>query len=283
MCALEEMGWLLEFVTSRVWRCAKWATYQAVARPYAGPEELRCFARACDSTAQWTAYGMAVLSFTCLLRVGEGTPSGVAGAVEGAWGFTPLNVTHTSSEGSGGATTQGMAAMDGPRGIHISGPAGTLLPTRGGLPPNGHGDPPQGMCERPRAVACVEEGWVGGLALVGFTGQMALWGHWMSESVAAHYGDAPDDFSVADNVELPWPSARGGMEWERRVVSLKDMFPWELLALCVREKDVGQEEVLGGWRDAEATAESRAGRSRREEGGGGGGQGDSQPAGGGWH
>ena len=63
--------------------------------------------------------------------------------------------------------------MVGPRGIHISGTAGTLLPVRGDLPPNGHGDRPQRMCKRPRAVACMEEGWVGDLALVGFTGQMA--------------------------------------------------------------------------------------------------------------
>ena len=72
------------------------------------------------------------------------------------------------------------------------------------------------------------------------------------------------------------------MEWEWRVVSLKDMFPGELLTLCVREKDVGPDEVLGGWRDAEATAESRADRSRGDDGGGGGGaQGDSQPTRGG--
>ena len=76
MRALEEMGWLPEFVTGRVWRCAKWATSQAVAHPYAGLEELRSFARACDGRAQWTAYGMAVLSFTCLLRTagGRGNP-----------------------------------------------------------------------------------------------------------------------------------------------------------------------------------------------------------------
>ena len=98
---------------------------------------------------------------------------------------------------------------------------------------------------------------------------LAWWGRSMSESVAAHYDDARDDFIVADNVELPWPSARGGMEWEWRVVSLKDMFPVELLALCVREKDVGPEEVLGGTRDAEAAAESSADRSRRDDGGGG--------------
>ena len=34
----------------RVWRCRKWAKSLAVARPYAGLEELRNFARACDST-----------------------------------------------------------------------------------------------------------------------------------------------------------------------------------------------------------------------------------------
>ena len=66
-----------------------------------------------------------------------------------------------------------MAAMIVPRGIHISGPAGTILSTRGGLPPNGHGDRPQRMCQRPRAWACVEDGWVGGLALLAFTSQMA--------------------------------------------------------------------------------------------------------------
>ena len=54
--------------------------------------------------------------------------------------------------------------------------------------------------------------------------------------------------------------------------------PGELLALCVRDKDVGPEEDLGGYRDAEATAESRADRGRRDDGGE---QGDRQPAGGG--
>ena len=86
MHALEEMGWLPEFVTGRVWRCPKWATSQAVARPYTGLEELRSFARACDGRAQWMAYGMAVLSSTCLLRVGEAAPIRRGGSVEGAWG-----------------------------------------------------------------------------------------------------------------------------------------------------------------------------------------------------
>ena len=90
---------------------------------------------------------------------------------------------------------------------------------------------------------------------------LAWWGRWMSDSVAAHYGDATDNFIAADNVKLLWPNARGDLEWEWGV-SLKDMSPGELLALCVREKDVGPEEDLGGWRDAEATAESRAHNGR---------------------
>ena len=51
---------------------------------------------------------------------------------------------------------------------------------------------------------------------------------------------------MADNVELPWPSAQGGMEWEWRVVSLGDVFPEEILASCVPDKDLGPEEELGG-------------------------------------
>ena len=43
----------------------------------------------------------------------------------------------------------------------------------------------------------------------------------MSESVTAHYGDAPDDFVLADNVELPWPSAQGDMEWSGEWYPLK--------------------------------------------------------------
>ena len=85
--AWEEMGWLPEFVTGRVWSCAKWATSQAVARPYAGLEALRSFARACDGRAQWTAYGMAVLSFTCLLRVGEAAPIRRGGSHARSLGF----------------------------------------------------------------------------------------------------------------------------------------------------------------------------------------------------
>ena len=97
----------------------------------------------------------------------------------------------------------------------------------------------------------------------------------MCESVAAHYGDAPDDLVVADYVELPWHSSRGGMQWEWRVVSLKDIFPGELLALCVQVRDVGPEEELGGWRSGDGDAGSRARPEQCETGPE---QGGGQPA-----
>ena len=72
--ALEDMGWLPAFVSRRVWRCAKWAPTEPALRPYAGLDDLRNFALACTERPQWTVYGMAVLAFTCLLRVGEAAP-----------------------------------------------------------------------------------------------------------------------------------------------------------------------------------------------------------------
>ena len=56
-----------ELISSQVWRCAKWATSEAVVWPYAGLEELGAFALARDGRAQRTVYGMAVLSLTCPL------------------------------------------------------------------------------------------------------------------------------------------------------------------------------------------------------------------------
>ena len=75
---------------------------------------------------------------------------------------------------------------------------------------------------------------------------LAWWGCWLCESVAAQWGKAPDDVVVDDNVVLPWPGKAGGMEWELKVVTLRDIFPGELLALCVLDTDVGPDGKFGG-------------------------------------
>ena len=244
MRALQDMGLLPAFITGTVWRYTKWATFEAVAHPYAYLERLRSFARACDGRAQWPVYGMAVVSFTCLPRVGEAAPIKRGGSRSRGLGFhTGKYDPHFVRRKLGSylrawlrwLDREGSTSARRHTSVHKGPPtsrwswqmpsADVKAPTRGGMRGGGVG-----------RQACAS--WV-----CRSDGSLCL-DRWMPESVAAHYGDAAHDFAVADNVELPWPIAQGDMAWEWRVLSLKDMFPGELLALFVRERDVGPEEDL---------------------------------------
>ena len=192
MRALEEMGWLPEFVTGRVWRCAKWSTSQAVARPYAGLEELGSFARGCDGRAQWTVYGMAVLSFTCLLRVGEAAPIRRGGSC--SWGggcHTVTSDAHFALRKPGGYgrawTVRGPRPQSHWRTFARKGPPTSRWSWQ---PPSAAVKAPTRNGTRGRGSAALR--WLGLPVRL-----LAWWGRWMSELVAAHYGDAPNDFVVA--------------------------------------------------------------------------------------
>ena len=175
-----------------------------MACPYAGLKELRRFARACDGKAQWTAYGMAVLSFTCLLRVGEAAPIRRGGSRARGLGFHTVkcdpHFVRRKLGSYGGAWL---------RWLDREGSTSAL--------PLAHFCP-QGVAYLQMVMATTLSGsasaharwhaWRrGGSAALRWLGLpirwLAWWGRWMSESVAAHYGDAPNDFIVADNVELP--------------------------------------------------------------------------------
>ena len=214
MRALEGMGWLPEFVTSRGWRCAKWSTSQAVARPYAGLEELRDFARACDGRAQWTVYGMAVVSFTFLLRVGEAAPIKRGGSCSRGLGFHTVKFgPHFVRQRMGNYGRSWLRWLD----REGSTSAVPLVHFR----PQGSSYLQIVMATALSGCASAHARWHawrrGGSAALRWlrlpARWLAWWGHWMSESLAAHYGDAPDDFVMADNVELLWSSAEGDMEW----------------------------------------------------------------------
>ena len=58
-----------------------------MARPYAGLDELKAFTVAYEGRTHCTVYGMAVLSFTCLLRVGEAAPIRRGGSCSRGLGF----------------------------------------------------------------------------------------------------------------------------------------------------------------------------------------------------
>ena len=62
--ALEDMGWITQMVTKKVWQCNKQPKHQDTTRPHAGLEELCLFAQVCTSRNQWKVCAMAAISFT---------------------------------------------------------------------------------------------------------------------------------------------------------------------------------------------------------------------------
>ena len=106
--ALEDMGWLPAFVSSWIWRCAKWVWTVAVVQPYAGLGELRTFALACTCMAQWPAFS----GWVRWHHSGAGAPEA------GVGDFTPLSVTH-ASHGDEWERTAGLGSASlMPRGPH---------------------------------------------------------------------------------------------------------------------------------------------------------------------
>ena len=158
--------------------------------PYACMEELRTFARACDGRAHRTVYGMAVLSFTCLLWVGEAAPIRRGGSRSRGLGFHTVKcdphfirrklgsygrawLRWLDHEGSTSAIPLAHFCPQGSAYLQV-----VMSTTLSG-------------CESAQARW---HAWRrGGSAALRWLGLpvrwLAWWGHWMSESVAAHYGD----------------------------------------------------------------------------------------------
>ena len=92
---------------------------------------------------------------------------------------------------------------------------------------------------------------------------LAWWGRWLSETVAVHYADAPDDFVVTSEAVLPWPADNPTGEFVWHTVSLRDVFPRELLELCV--PDAHEPPKWGD--DGDGSAEGRGGSCPGESAG----------------
>ena len=236
--ALEDMGWLPAFVSRRVWRCAKWAPTEPALRPYAGLDDLRNFALACTERPQWTVYGMAVLAFTCLLQVGEAAPLRRGGSRCRGLAFRTVKVAPRIVRrrlgkyaqawlgwlDAKGATSAVVGAQFCPQG-----PAYMQSVMAAAL---GGSDNPHARWHAWRRGGSAALRWIG-LPIK----WLAWWGRWLSETVAVHYADAPDDFVVTSEAVLPWPSDDPTGEFVWRAVSLRDVFPRELLELCAPDAD----------------------------------------------
>ena len=273
--ALEDMGWLPAFVSRRVWRCAKWAPTEPALRPYAGLDDLRNFALACTERPQWTVYGMAVLAFTCLLRVGEAAPLRRGGSRCRGLAFRTVKVAPRivrrrlgkyAQERLGwldatGATSAVVGAQFCPQG-----PAFMQSVMAAAL---GGSDNPHARWHAWRRGGSAALRWLG-LPIK----WLAWWGRWLSETVAVHYADAPDDFVVTTEAVLPWPPDNHAGEFVWRAVSLRDVFPKELLELCAPDADEppqwggdgdGSAGGRGGSCPGESASPAAAGAAGRED------------------
>ena len=273
--ALEDMGWLPAFVSRRVWRCAKWAPTEPALRPYAGLDDLRNFALACTERPQWTVYGMAVLAFTCLLRVGEAAPLRRGGSRCRGLAFRTVKVAPRTVRrrlgkyarewlgwlDATGATSAVVGAQFCPQG-----PAFMQSVMAAAL---GGSDNPHARWHAWRRGGSAALRWLG-LPIK----WLAWWGRWLSETVAVHYADAPDDFVVTTEAVLPWPPDNHAGEFVWRAVSLRDVFPKELLELCAPDADEppqwggdgdGSAGGRGGSCPGESASPAAAGAAGRED------------------
>ena len=231
--ALEDMGWLPAFVSCWVWRCAKWAPTEPALRPYAGLDDLRNFALACMERPQLAVYGMELLAFTCLLRVGEAAPLRRGGSPCRGLAFRTVKVApHIVRRRFGKYAQEWLGWLDAKGATFavvgaqfcLQGPAFMQSVMAAAL---GGSDNPHARWHAWRRGGSAALRWLG-LPIK----WLVWWGRWLSETVAVHYADAPDDFVVTTEAVLPWPSDDPTREFLWRAVSLRDVFPRELLELC---------------------------------------------------
>ena len=201
LLALEDLGRIPHMVTNKVWQCSRQPKERDATRPYAGLEELRLLAQVCSSHDQWTLFAMAAISFTCLLRVGEASPLRRGGSrAKGLLFITVKNDPRLVVRALGawprawlkwldkeGWTGAAYTALICPQGAHY------------------HQEILAWSLQGAEAESVQWNAWRrGGAAAVRWLGlsvpHLAWWGRRLSESVTAEYGDAPNDFSVADNV-----------------------------------------------------------------------------------
>ena len=199
---------------------------------------------------------MAVLAFTCLLRVGEAAPLRRGGSRCRGLAFRTVKVAPRivrrrlgkyAQEWLGwldatGATSAVVGAQFCPQG-----PAFMQSVMAAAL---GGSDNPHARWHAWRRGGSAALRWLG-LPIK----WLAWWGRWLSETVAVHYADAPDDFVVTTEAVLPWPPDNHAGEFAWRAVSLRDVFPKELLELCAPDAD--EPPQWGG--DGDGSAGGRGG------------------------
>ena len=226
--ASEDLGWINGVVKPRHWRMGKSTIRNTEEqRPYGGLEALSILAQSCCTKEHWTGYALAVLSFTCLWRVGEAfgvRRRGIEG--EAVWFRCNKNGDKVVQREVGPYSAKWARWLrdygsTGRRRSPIMRPSGA--PWLESFLEYGF-----------RGTEFASNRWHcwkrGGAALQKYLTEIRQWwGRWRSSRVAEDYAQPPEEYKIWTSIKLPWPE--GPSKFVKRTTRGHDFWPTALSEL----------------------------------------------------
>ena len=223
--AVEDLGWIAGVVQARHWRMAKSTIRNTEQqRPYGGLEALSVLAQSCRTKEQWSGFALAVLSFTCLWRVGEAAGVRRRGIEDEAiWFRCNKNGDKVVQRELGPYSAKWARWLrdygsTGRRRSPIMCPSGS--PWLESFLEFGF-----------RGTEYANHRWHcwkrGGAALQKYLALPAeirqWWGRWKSRRVAEDYAQPPEEYKIWTSIRLPWPE--GPSKFVKRTARRHDFWP----------------------------------------------------------
>ena len=229
--AWEDLGWIGGMVQARHWRMSKSTIRNTEEqRRYGGLEALSVLAQSYRTKEQWSGFALAVLSFTCLLRVGKAAGVRRRGIEDEAiWFRCNKNGDKVVQRELGPYSAKWARWLrdygsTGRRRSPIMCPSGS--PWLESFLEYGF-----------RRTEYASHRWHcwkrGGGALQKYLALPAeirqWWGRWRSRSVPKHYAQPPEEYKIWTSIKLPWPE--GPSKFVKRTTRGQDFWPTALLEL----------------------------------------------------
>ena len=247
--ALEELGWIKGVVRPRHWRMAKSTIRNTEEqRPYGGLEALSVLPHSCRTKEQWSGFALAVLSFTCLWRVGEASGVRRRGMEdEAVWFRSNKNGDKVVRRELGPYSAQWARWLrdygsTGCRKSPIMCPSGA--PWLESFLEYGF----WGTEFASHRWHCWKRGGAALQKYLALPGEIRqCWGIWRSRRVAEDYTEPAEEYKVWTSIKLPWPE--GCSKFIKRTTGGHDFWPTALSELFRDgQRPVGQERDVGSKR-----------------------------------
>ena len=247
--ALEDLGWVSGVVQPRHWRMAKSTIRNTEEqRPYGGLEALSVLAQSCRAKEQWTGNALAVLSFTCLWRVGEASGVRRRGMEdEAVWFRCNKNGDKVVQRELGPYSAKWARWLrdygsTGRRRSPIMCPSGA--PWLESFLEYGF----RGTEFANHRWHCWKRGGAALQKYLALPGKIRQWwGRWRSCRVAEDYAQPPEEYKIWTSIKLPRPA--GPSKFVKRTTRGHDFWPTAFSELFRDEQQtVGQEPDVGSKR-----------------------------------